>query len=68
MLFSRDGDPINQFVLHKSDVVNGQGDSLGSRETGDWDDEEDGNTGAKTFKKGLKAVEDRLINPLINNN
>jgi hypothetical protein len=64
-LFSRDEDPIDKFVLHKSNSKNK--DSILSKETGDWNDEEEGSVGTRSFQKGLKVVEDRLINPLINN-
>jgi hypothetical protein len=68
LLFSRDEDPVNQFVLHKSNSKNKDlsGSSNALIETGDWEDEES-SVGTRSFQKGLKAVEDRLINPLINN-
>ena len=66
LLFSRDEDPINKFVLHKTNDTKFKGNSLASIETGEWGDEEE-SIGSRSFQKGLKVVEDRLINPLINN-
>lgn len=40
---------------------------MDTKDSEDWDDEENRVVGTKSFQRGLKVVEDKLINPLINN-